>query len=55
MLLSGLEWLLKIFGSKISIINKAFGNLCYDHEMSIYKENYQIYCLIDSINLSEQK
>lgn len=38
---------------KINLINKVFGNLAYDTRMSIYKTNYQIRDLRESILLTE--
>jgi len=41
--------LLKFMGSFIGLVNKAFGNLVYDKNMSKYKENYRIRDLRESI------
>ena len=35
-------------------MNKAFGSLCYDHEMSRYKQDYCIMNLSDSIRETEE-
>jgi len=35
------------------LVNKAFGNLSYDMELSEYKEDYCIYSLEESIKLTE--
>lgn len=35
------------------LVNKAFGNMVYDKELSVYKEDYQIYSLEESIRLTE--
>lgn len=45
--------ILKVLSSKIGIINKVFGNLVYDYELSKYKYNYQIRSLEESIMLTE--
>lgn len=37
------------------LVNKAFGNMVYDKEMSRYRENYCIYGLSESICLTEQQ
>lgn len=37
------------------LVNKAFGNLIYDTQMSLYREDYCIYGLAESIRLTEQK
>jgi len=44
---------IKLFISKIGIINKVFGNLVYDLKMSEYKENYRIRDLRESIKATE--
>lgn len=41
-------------GGKLGgIVNKAFGNLTYDNEMSAYRESYQLYGLEESVRLTE--
>lgn len=49
--------LLKLLGAtdgKIGgLVNKAFGNMVYEKEMSSYREEYQIYDLEESIRLTE--
>lgn len=52
-LIHGFEWILKIMSQKVSLVNKAFGNLTYEHEMSTYKEKYQVYSLDQSIKKTE--
>lgn len=51
---------LKIFNPIISLmircnttINKLFGNFVYEKNISVYKENYQLYDLKDSIHITE--
>lgn len=44
---------MKITVKKISIFRKIFGDLIYDQKISVYKENYQIRTLKESIKLSE--
>lgn len=42
-------------GGKIgSLVNKAFGSMVYEKDISIYKQAYQIYDLEESIRLTEQ-
>lgn len=48
-LLGGTSWILKIMGHRIGMINKAFGNLCYEQSMSVYKYDYRRYKIVDSI------
>lgn len=42
-----------LLSSKLSVINKIFGSLVYDKNMSNYKVNYRIRDLSTSINLTE--
>lgn len=35
------------------LVNKAFGNMVYDKNLSAYKENYQIYSLEESVKMTE--
>lgn len=46
---------LSFLSKKIGIINKVFGNLVYEKEISHYKENYQIIELRDSIMMTEKQ
>ncbi|MBR6536500.1 MAG: NAD-dependent epimerase/dehydratase family protein [Lachnospiraceae bacterium] len=52
-LIVGLGWMLKVMGKVIGIVNKAFGNLVYDQEMSRYHNDYQKYSLMESIEITE--
>lgn len=46
--------LLGVLGGKPGrLVNKAFGNMVYDKEMSEYREDYQVYGLEESIRLTE--
>lgn len=45
--------ILILMGKKINLINKVFGNLVYEKSMSIYKANYHVSNLQESIELSE--
>ena len=45
--------LLSLLGNKIGMVNKAFGNLVYDKGMSIYKKNYCVHKLKESIMKTE--
>lgn len=44
---------LKVLGMKMGIINKVFGNLVYEKNMSNYKDNYRIRDLKKSLELSK--
>ena len=49
----GLGWALKLLGPFTGLVNKAFGSLCYDMELSRYREDYRRYSLEESIALTE--
>ena len=40
----GFGWALKLMSHLTGLVNKAFGNLCYDFELSRYKQEY---CVVD--------
>ncbi|GKU77028.1 NAD-dependent epimerase/dehydratase family protein [Paenibacillus sp. L3-i20] len=46
--------ILKILEYKLKLINKVFGNLSYDQEISSYRDKYQIYNLKESIKITEK-
>jgi nucleoside-diphosphate-sugar epimerase len=45
--------LLRLIGLKLGLVNKVFGNLVYERDMSSYKENYRIRDLEESIRVTE--
>lgn len=51
----GFGWALKILSHATGLVNKAFGSLCYDQELSRYREDYRRYTLAESIELTEGK
>lgn len=53
-LVKGVTWMLKICSLFSGLVNKAFGSLAYDKELSIYKQNYQKYTLLESIEATEK-
>ena len=53
-LLKGFGWLLKILSIFTGLVNKAFGNLSYDFEISNYKVEYRSFSLEESIKKIEQ-
>jgi len=53
-MIKGLNWALKLMSHVTGLVNKAFGSLCYDHEMSRYKQDYCIMNLSDSIRETEE-
>jgi len=47
--------LLKLLASKIGTVNKVFGTLVYDKDMSEYKSDYRVNSLRESIKKTEQR
>lgn len=45
----------RLGGKPGGIVNKAFGNMVYDKEMSEYRDAYQIYGLEESVELTEKE
>ena len=54
LLIKGLGWILKILSKFTGLVNKAFGSLSYDQSISVYKQEYVKYSLIDSIKGTER-
>lgn len=52
-LIKRVTWLLKLMSLFTNLVNKAFGSLIYDLDISRYKEKYDLYSLEQSINKSE--
>ena len=44
LIIKGFGWALKLMSHLTGLVNKAFGNLCYDFELSRYKQDY---CVVD--------
>ena len=53
-LIKGFTWLLKIMSHVTGLVNKAFGNLSYDMDLSEYKENYRRFSLEESVRKTEK-
>ena len=53
-LVKGFTWMLRVLGLFIGIVNKAFGNLTYDKELSEYKQDYRKYTVEESIEKTER-
>jgi UDP-glucose 4-epimerase len=53
-MVKGLNWALKLSSRMTGLVNKAFGSLCYDHEMSRYKQDYCLKNLAESIQETEE-
>lgn len=54
-MVKGFVWALKLLSHFSGLVNKAFGNLCYQKELSSYREDYCLYSLRDSIERTEKK
>jgi UDP-glucose 4-epimerase len=52
-LIKGFCWCLKLMSHLTGLVNKAFGNLGYEMNLSEYKENYRVYDLTESIKRTE--
>lgn len=52
-LVPGFSWALKLLSHVTGLVNKAFGSLCYDRELSRYKQPYCIKTLKESIEETE--
>jgi UDP-glucose 4-epimerase len=53
-LVKGFTWALKILSLFTGLVNKAFGSLTYDKEMSEYREMYNSTCLKKSVECTEK-
>lgn len=54
-LIKGFGWALKLLSSVTGLVNKAFGSLCYDEELSRYAQDYCVVSLADSIAETEKE
>lgn len=52
-LVKGFDWLLKILGHISGKVNKAFGNLTYEADISVYRNRYACVTLAESIRYTE--
>ena len=53
-LIKGFSWALKLMSHVTGLVNKAFGSLCYEKELSEYKTDYRMKSLKDSIEETEK-
>ena len=53
-LVKGFGWALKLMSYLTGMVNKAFGSLCYEQELSEYKSDYRIMNLKESIEETEK-
>ena len=54
LLIRGVSWALKLLRPVTGIVDKAFGSLCYDFELSRYEKDYCVKNLPESILKTEQ-
>ena len=54
-LVRGLGWMLKLMSFAVGTVNKVFGNLSYDFELSEYQAGYRVKDLKKSIECTEMK
>ncbi len=54
LLLGGFTWALKLLRPMTGMVDKAFGSLCYDFELSRYRKDYCVKNLQESILETEQ-
>ena len=53
-LIHGFEWALMFLGLFTGIVDKAFGNLYYDKSLSGYRQDYILYSLSKSVEITEK-
>lgn len=53
-LFKGFTWLIMLMSHLTGLVNKAFGNLTYDFDLSTYKDKYCVYLLDLSITQTEE-
>lgn len=53
-LLKGFTWALKLLSHVTGLVNKAFGSLCYDMQLSEYPQDYRKFTLEESIKETEK-
>ena len=54
-ILRGMSWTLKLLSPFTVLVNKAFGSLWYDQEISSYKQEYCLVSLEESIKETESE
>ena len=53
-LIKGFGWALKVMSPFTGLVNKAFGNLSYDMDLSKYSTEYAKVSVAESIRITEQ-
>lgn len=54
LMVRGVSWALKLLRPATAMVDKAFGSLCYDFELSKYSRDYCVKDLYDSVRETEQ-
>lgn len=54
LMVRGMTWALKLFSHATGMVDKAFGSLCYDFELSKYPRDYCVKNLYDSVLETEK-
>lgn len=52
-IIPGCEWALKLLSHGTGLVNKAFGSMSYEMKLSDYPQNYRLYSLAESIEVTE--
>ena len=55
LMIKGVTWALKLLGHATGMVDKAFGSLCYDFELSRYPRDYCVKSFQESILETEKK
>ena len=55
LMIKGVTWALKLLGHATGMVDKAFGSLCYDFELSRYPRDYCVKSFRESILETEKK
>ena len=55
LVIPGLTWVLKLLSRVTGLVNKAFGSLSYEMELSNYHKDYRVCNLVESINITEKR
>lgn len=55
LMVKGFTWALKLARRVTGLADKAFGSLCYDQDLSTYRENYCVKDFVEAVTASESK
>lgn len=54
-LVKGFGWIMRLASHLTGLVNKAFGSMCYEKNISVYKQQYRKFSLVQSIEITESK